>query len=112
VVLIHLIFFCGLGLGHEANGWSKSAIGHVRTGPYDTGDIVFFKNSSLDGSDCNMNHEQMRITNAGNVACTDSIIGPSEPSEPLAGSQFPRKLRTIQYYRVLNIINLKLYNVL
>jgi hypothetical protein len=30
----------------------------------------------------------------------------------LAGSQFPRKLRTIQYYRVLNIINLKLYNVL
>ena len=66
-------FFCGIGLAHEANGWSKSAIGHVRTGPYDKGDLVFLKNNFVDNSDCNMSHERMRITNAGNVACTGSI---------------------------------------
>ena len=31
-----------LGLGSGQNGWSKFAIGYVRTGPYDHGDIVFY----------------------------------------------------------------------
>jgi hypothetical protein len=31
-----------LGLGSEANGWSKCVIGHTRTGIYDQGDIVFY----------------------------------------------------------------------
>ncbi len=61
------IFFCGIGLAHEANGWSKSAIGYVRTGPYDIGDKVFLKNNSADNSDCDMSHERMRITSAGNI---------------------------------------------
>ncbi len=30
-----------LGLGSEPNGWSKCAIGHTRTGPFDQGDTVF-----------------------------------------------------------------------
>ncbi len=30
-----------IGLGAESDGWSKCAIGHTRTGGYDTGDKVF-----------------------------------------------------------------------
>ncbi len=42
-------------------------------------------------------------------------IGPSECGQDRPGFGWfsvSEKLRTIQYYRVLNIINLKLYNVL
>ena len=62
-----------LGLGSEPNGWSKCAIGHTRTGPYDQGDIVFLTRATGDTSDCTMSDVKMRITSAGNVACTGSI---------------------------------------
>jgi hypothetical protein len=62
-----------LGLGSEPNGWSKCAIGHTRTGPYDQGDIVFLTRATVDNADCTMNDVKMRITSAGNVSCTGSI---------------------------------------
>jgi hypothetical protein len=65
-------FFCGIGLSHEANGWSKSAIGHVRMGPYDTGDLVFLTNNSWDSSDYNMSHERMRITRGGRIGVANT----------------------------------------
>ncbi len=52
---------------------SKSAIGHVRMGPYDTGDLVFITNHSWDTNDCTMSDVKMRVNSAGNVACTGSI---------------------------------------
>jgi hypothetical protein len=39
-----------LGLGSEPNGWSKCAIGHTRTGPYDQGDIVFLTRATVDNA--------------------------------------------------------------
>jgi hypothetical protein len=68
-----LNYFCGIGLGHEASGWSKSAIGHVRTGGYDIGDLVFLKNNSMDTSDCDMSHVRMRLTSTGNLSCSGNI---------------------------------------
>jgi hypothetical protein len=62
-----------LGLGSEANGWSKCAIGHTRTGSFDQGDIVFLTRATADNADCTMSDEKMRITSAGNIACTGSI---------------------------------------
>ncbi len=35
------------GVGSELVGWSKSAMGHTRTGPYDVGDIVLFFEETL-----------------------------------------------------------------
>ncbi len=32
-----------IGLGAESGGWFLCAIGHTRTGAYDTGDIIFLK---------------------------------------------------------------------
>ena len=60
-------------LGSEANGWSKCAIGHTRTGGYDVGDIVFLCRATGDGTSCTMSDVKMRITSAGNVSCTGSI---------------------------------------
>jgi len=63
-----------IGLGMEANGWSKGAIGWVRTGPYDVGDIVFINNNDSSGSsDASMTYERMRISSGGNVNITNSL---------------------------------------
>ncbi len=62
-----------LGLGSEPNRWSKCAIGHTRTGPYDQGDIVFLTRATVDNAYCTMSYEKMRITSAGNVNLTGSI---------------------------------------
>jgi len=57
-----------LGLGSEPNGWSKCAIGHTRTGSYDRGAIVFLTRDTVDGADCTMADERMRISSTGGVA--------------------------------------------
>jgi hypothetical protein len=60
-------FFCGIGLGHESGSWSKSTIGHVRMGPYDTGDLVFLTNNTWNTADCTMSDERMRIKGSGEI---------------------------------------------
>jgi hypothetical protein len=62
-----------LGLGTEDGAFSKCAIGHVRTGSYDQGDIVFLTRATADNANCTMSDEKMRITSVGNVSCTGSI---------------------------------------
>ena len=61
-----------IGLGTEANGWSKCAIGHARMSAYDTGDIVFLANNDWDTSNCTMANEKMRITQFGNVGINNN----------------------------------------
>jgi hypothetical protein len=59
-----------LGLGSEANGWSKCAIGHMRTGTFDQGDIVFLTRATGDNADCTMSDVRMRIKSNGEVQCS------------------------------------------
>jgi hypothetical protein len=62
-----------IGLGIEANGWSKGAIGWLRTGPYDQGDIVFLNRNTIDSADTNMSYERMRISSGGNVNISNTL---------------------------------------
>jgi hypothetical protein len=57
-----------LGLGVEASGWSKGAIGFVRTDSYDVGNIVFCINSNnTNGTDVSLSDERARIDSSGNL---------------------------------------------
>lgn len=48
--------------------WCKTAIGHIKTGAYDTGDLIFINRNTLDESNVDYNmDEKMRITNNGNI---------------------------------------------
>ena len=63
-----------LGLATESNGWSKCAIGHQRTGSWDTGDIVFLNRKSADTTSCSMSTDvQMRIYSGGGVNITQNL---------------------------------------
>ena len=62
-----------LGLGSEPNGWSKCGIAHVRTGPYDQGDIVFLCRNTGDSVDCNLTNERMRISSSGNININNNL---------------------------------------
>ena len=53
---------------------TKCALGHVRTGGYDVGSIVFLCNNTQDSNSCTMTDERMRITSGGNVG-----IGTNNP---------------------------------
>ena len=53
------------GLGTEASTWAKCAMGHIRTGTYDQGDIVFLNRNTADSTTCDMTNERMRITPTG-----------------------------------------------
>jgi hypothetical protein len=64
-----------IGLGSEPNGWSKCAIGHTRTGPFDQGDIVFLTRATGDSTSCTMSDEKMRINKFGYVG-----IGTNNPT--------------------------------
>jgi hypothetical protein len=64
-----------IGLGIEANGWSKGAIGWVRRGGWDQGDMVFLNRNTGDSADANLTYERMRITGTGRVG-----INTSEPN--------------------------------
>ena len=67
-----------IGLGTEDATWSKCGLGHVRTGPYDIGDIVFLTRSTQDNVACDMTNERIRIKSFGNVG-----IGSTNPTEKL-----------------------------
>ena len=53
-----------IGLGTENLNYAKCAIGHVRTGANDQGDIVFLNRAGADTFSCSSNNEIMRITNS------------------------------------------------
>jgi hypothetical protein len=63
-----------IGLTTEPSAWTKCAIGHCRTGGWDTGAIVFICNSAANTTSLTMADERMRITNTGNVG-----IGTTNP---------------------------------
>ena len=63
-----------IGLSTEPSGWTKCAIGHCRTGGWDTGAIVFICNSAANTTSLTMADERMRITSTGNVG-----IGTNNP---------------------------------
>jgi hypothetical protein len=67
-----------LGLGSEDGGFTKCAIGHVRTGPHDQGAIVFLNRETNDGTSCDMSNERMRIKSNGFVG-----IGTTDPQSHL-----------------------------
>ena len=67
-----------LGLGSEDGNFSKCAIGHVRTGSYDRGDIVFLSRTIADTTTCDMTDERMRISSSGYIG-----IGTTTPSSLL-----------------------------
>jgi hypothetical protein len=62
-------------IGTEGNGWSKGAIGFVRTGDFDTGALIFAVNGSSNSDDVTSANERMRIDSSGNVG-----IGASPPA--------------------------------
>jgi hypothetical protein len=64
-----------IGLNTEDCSWSKCAMGHIRTSPYDVGDIAFLCRSAQDNTTCTMSDERMRIKSTGNVG-----IGITNPS--------------------------------
>jgi hypothetical protein len=71
-----------IGLGIEANGWSKGAIGWVRRGGWDQGDMVFLTRNTGDSADADLNYERMRITGTGRVGintnnpnCQFTVVG-------------------------------------
>ena len=66
-------FFCGIGFAHEPNGWSKGAIGWIRTGGYDQGDMIFLNRNTNDNSNANSNYERMRIKSDGTVSINCNI---------------------------------------
>ena len=66
-------FFCGIGFAHEPNGWSKGAIGWIRTGGYDVGDMVFLNRNTPDNIDADSNHVRMRIKSDGTVSINCNI---------------------------------------
>jgi hypothetical protein len=67
-----------IGLNTEDSSWSKCAIGHVRTGSYDQGSIVFLCRNTADDQTVTMSYERMRITAGGNVG-----IGTNNPAVAL-----------------------------
>ena len=64
----------GLNTEANANGWSKCAIGHIRTSTYDRGAIGFFTRDTADDVSCDMTNERMRINSVGKVG-----IGTNNP---------------------------------
>jgi hypothetical protein len=69
-----------LGLGTEDGGFSKCAIGHVRTAAYDVGDIVFLTRNSADAVSCDMTNERLRINSSGDTIISGNVaIGYSTP---------------------------------
>ena len=63
-----------IGFSQEPGAWAKVALGHVRTGGYDVGDMVFLTSSAIDTTTVTMSDERMRITSVGNVG-----IGTANP---------------------------------
>ena len=48
--------------------WCKCAIGHIKTGDYDTGDLIFLNRNTPDNLNANFNDDEiMRIKNNGNI---------------------------------------------
>jgi hypothetical protein len=45
--------------------WCKCAIGHIKTGNFDTGDLLFLTRNSMDTSSVSLIDEKMRITSFG-----------------------------------------------
>jgi hypothetical protein len=71
-----------IGLGIEANGWSKGAIGWVRRAGWDQGDMVFLNRNTGDSADADLTYERMRITGTGRVGintaspnCQLTVVG-------------------------------------
>jgi hypothetical protein len=60
-----------IGLGTENAAWSKGAIGFVRTGSFDVGDITFnLNNTSSSGTDVSTTDERVRIKTNGDIRMT------------------------------------------
>ena len=56
-----------IGFGVETVGWSKSAIGHTRTGSYDRGYLGFYINNSIDTTSATSSDLKMSIDSSGLV---------------------------------------------
>ena len=56
-----------IGFGVETVGWSKSAIGHTRTGSYDRGYLGFYINNSIDTTSATASDLKMSIDSSGLV---------------------------------------------
>ena len=56
-----------IGFGVETIGWSKSAIGHTRTGSYDRGYLGFYINNSIDTTSATSSDLKMSIDSSGLV---------------------------------------------
>lgn len=57
-----------IALNTDDVNWCKCAIGHIKTGDFDTGDIIFINRNSLDEVNVNsQDDEKMRIKNNGNI---------------------------------------------
>ena len=65
--------FIGLATEHASTTWSKCGIGHVRTGSFDRGSIVFLCNNVENTNSCTMSDERMRITSTGNVVIGGNV---------------------------------------
>ena len=62
----------------------KSAIGVVRTGDYDVGNMIFCLNSAANGTAVSASDERMRITSTGNVGIgTTSVVANDGDSKTL-----------------------------
>ena len=57
-----------IALNSSDVNYCKSGIGHIKTGDYDTGDIIFINRNSLDDINVNSHEdEKLRIKNNGNI---------------------------------------------